>query len=146
MEEQILPFVPNDDDIIKEEQTKRLNQSSSTSHKTAVLNDNGSLVPSSDRLTNFHRKLNKIVIDNIAINKEKDRLINENSQLEDLIQQYLDGTKVNESTLNADNPLLVVNGRANLNHIPPVRKVKPLVQDAIVIQNTIQRQHQPTRY
>eukprot|EP01035_Chromulina_nebulosa_P017816 gene17816-23426_t len=146
MEEQILPFVPIDDDTIKEEQTKRSNQSAIASHKTAVLNDNGSFVPSSDRLTNFHRRLNKVVIDNIAISKEKDRLINENSQLEDLIQQYLDGTKVNENTLNADNPLLVVNGRANLNHIPPVRKVKPLVQDGLVIQNTIQRQHQSTRY
>lgn len=35
----------------------------------------------------------------------------ENVQLEDLIQQYLDGTKVSDKILSDDNPLFVVNGR-----------------------------------
>eukprot|EP01036_Dinobryon_divergens_P031639 gene31639-41074_t len=93
-----------------------------------------------DRLANFYRKYNKILLDNVAISKEKERLLLENAQLQDLIQQYISGTQLNQDTLSDDNPLFVVNGRANLNFDPPVRKIKPVIQDAIQIQNTAARQ------
>lgn len=76
-----------------------------------VLSEQGQIVQPPDRLINFHRRLNKVLLDNIAINKEKDRLAAENAQLEDLIQQFLNGTKLNDKTLLEDNPLFVVNGR-----------------------------------
>ena len=94
-----------------------------------------------DRLANFYRKYNKVLLDNIAINKEKERLMHENAQIEDLIQQYISGTRITADTLAGDNPLFVVNGRANLNHVPPVRKVQPTIQEATSIQSTIARQH-----
>ena len=64
-----------------------------------------------DRLANFYRKYNKIMLDNIAIAKEKERLTLENSQLQDLISQYIAGTQLSDSVLADDNPLFVVNGR-----------------------------------
>ena len=127
----------------------------------------------------------------MAISKEKERLLLENAQLQDLIQQvsfiaksckhickiftvintphragvlvfelqYISGTQLTQDTLSEDNPLFVVNGRwgllicinnirneyayihrANLNFDPPVRKIKPVIQDAIQIQNTAARQ------
>ena len=84
---------------------------SSAAFQSAVLTDNGSLVAPADRLTNFHRRLNKVLLDNIAIAKEKERLQVENAQLEDLIKQYVSGTKLSDDVLKDDNPLFVVNGR-----------------------------------
>lgn len=60
---------------------------------------------------NFYRKYNKILLDNVAISKEKERLLLENAQLQDLIQQYIAGTQLSQNTLAEDNPLFVVNGR-----------------------------------
>lgn len=97
-------------------------------------------VTPNDRLANFYKQYNKILLDNIAIAKEKERLMLENAQLQDLIGQYLDGTRLTGDTLRDDNPLFVVNGRANLNHDPPVRKLKPLVQNAVEIQNATVKQ------
>ena len=108
-------------------------QSSCWTHK-------GAAVPHSDRLTNFYRKYNKTLLDSIAIDKEKERLLIENAQLQDLIQQFIDGTKLNESVLASDNPLFVVNGRANLNHVPPVRQINPTVQEGILITNAMSLQ------
>lgn len=64
-----------------------------------------------DRLVNFYRRYNKILLDNVAIGKEKERLAMENAQLQDLIQQYIQGTQLSDETLANDNPLFVVNGR-----------------------------------
>lgn len=97
-------------------------------------------VPDNERLANFYRKYNKVMLDNVAINKEKDRLELENAQLQDLIQQYMSGMQLDTMTLADDNPLFVVNGRANLNHAPPVRKVKIVSQEANNIISTTQRQ------
>jgi hypothetical protein len=112
-----------------------------------------------DRLWNFHRKYNQALLDCLAIDREKERLAKENAQLQDLITQFINGTRVSDEILASDNPLFVVNGRyaphrcccvsrnslhfsffvcrANLNHVPPVRAVKPTIQDAGVIQSTL---------
>lgn len=81
-------------------------------HQSTVWTHDGStyVVPS-DRLANFYRKYNKILLDNVAIAKEKERLQTENAQLQDLIQQYLNGTQISDEILADDNPLFVVNGR-----------------------------------
>ena len=93
-------------------------------------------VPAEDRMLNFHRKYNKALLDTMAIDKEKQRLTEENAQLQDLITQFINGTRVSDAILSDDNPLFVVNGRANLNHNPPVRAIRPTIQDAATIQNT----------
>lgn len=73
--------------------------------------ENGEYVSPSDRLAKFYRIYNKVLLDSIAIDKEKQRLQEENAQLEDLIAQYLDGLQLNQRVLEDDNPLFVVNGR-----------------------------------
>ena len=52
----------------------------------------------------------------------------------------MEGTQLSETVLDEQNPLFVVNGRANLNHKPPVVLAKPTVQNANIIDNTVQRQ------
>lgn len=80
-------------------------------HQSSVWNIDNNPVPTADRLANFYKKYNRVLLDNIAIEKERSRLATENAQLEDLLQQYLDGTRLTENTLAEDNPLFVVNGR-----------------------------------
>jgi len=112
-------------------------------YQSTVWNEESSqYVPPSERLAKFYRIYNKVLLDNISIDKERTRLNEENAQLEDLLSQYVDGLGMNQNTLDEDNPLFVVNGRANLNHVPPVRQMAhPTVQDAVQITNTTTRQH-----
>ena len=109
-------------------------------HQSSCWTEDGAAIAPPDRLTNFYRKYNKVLLDSIAIDKEKERLQIENAQLQDLIQQFVDGTHLNEAVLAHDNPLFVVNGRANLNHVPPVRQINPTVQEALLITNSTARQ------
>ncbi len=57
-------------------------------------------------------------LDTLAIEKEQRRLEQENTQLKAILKQFLDGVSVNEDVLKQPNPLLVINGKVNLNHLP----------------------------
>ena len=70
-------------------------------------------------LDNFYKKYNKVLLDKVAIQKEKERLNKENADLQAILKQYLDGISVNQEVMTSENPLLVVNGKVNLN--VPVR-------------------------
>merc|ERR1712039_558749 len=73
-------------------------------------------------LDNFFKRFNKVKLDHLAIQQEGQRLQKENVQLRSILKQFLDGVSVNEDVLLLPNPLLVVNGKVNLNHVP-VRRV-----------------------
>jgi len=72
-------------------------------------------------LDNFFKRYNKVKLDHLAIERERDRLGHENAQLRSILKQFLDGVSVNQDVLSQANPLLVVNGRVNLNHVPHKR-------------------------
>lgn len=155
-QEQVLPFAPGvevDEEASSPTREESKAQAALILNKTSKAKDGkkdahsgvqstvwssegGEFVPPEDRMQNFHRKYNKALLDTIAIDKEKQRLTEENAQLQDLITQFINGTRVSDSILSEDNPLFVVNGRANLNHNPPVRAIRPTIQDAATIQNT----------
>lgn len=65
-------------------------------------------------LENFWKRYNKVMLDKLAMNKEKDILMRENMQLRMLLKQYLDGISVNDEILSQVNPLFVVNQRTNV--------------------------------
>eukprot|EP00921_Rhytidocystis_pertsovi_P003541 GHVQ01006130.1.p1 GENE.GHVQ01006130.1~~GHVQ01006130.1.p1 ORF type:complete len:398 (-),score=55.77 GHVQ01006130.1:1635-2828(-) len=69
-------------------------------------------------LDTFFKRYNKVLLDKLAIKKEYSRLTGENQQLKSILRQFLDGVSVNEQVLSGPNPLLVINGRVNLNHVP----------------------------
>ena len=50
----------------------------------------------------------------MAIERERERLGGENSDLRSILKQYLDGISVNEDVINNPNPLLVVNHKTNI--------------------------------
>ena len=70
-------------------------------------------------LDNFYKRFNKVHLDKLAIEKQKATLEKENLFFKNLLKQYLDGVSVNDDVMNANNPLLVVNNKVNLNR-PPV--------------------------
>jgi len=70
-------------------------------------------------LDQFYKRFNKVLLDKLAIEKQKAMLEKENSFFKDLLKQYFDGVSVNDDVINNSNPLLVVNNRVNLNR-PPV--------------------------
>lgn len=70
-------------------------------------------------LDNFYKRYNKVHLDKLAIEKQKATLEKENQFFKNLLKQYLDGVSVNDDVMNANNPLLVVNNKVNLNR-PPV--------------------------
>jgi len=109
-------------------------------HQSSMWSHNGRPIAPPDRLSNFYRKYNHVLIDTISIEKERARLQQENAQLQDLIQQFISGTKLDETVLDEANPLFVVNGRANLNHNPPVRLAKPTIQSGNAITSSTSKQ------
>lgn len=69
----------------------------------------------------FFKRYNKVKLDHLAIEQERTRLTRENAQLRAILKQFLDGVSVNGDVLSNPNPLLVVNGKVNLNHVPVKR-------------------------
>ena len=65
-------------------------------------------------LDNFFKRYNKVLLDVMGIERERERLRNENGDLRSILKQYLDGISVNEDVINNPNPLLVVNHKTNI--------------------------------
>jgi hypothetical protein len=92
-------------------------------------------------LDNFFKRFNKVKLDQLAIDQEGKRLQKENVQLRSILKQFLDGVSVNEDVLAQPNPLLVVNGKVNLNHVPVKRlgDKKVYIEAAHHVTNAAQR-------
>ena len=87
-------------------------------------------------LERFNLKFNKVLMDKIAAQRRRDELRRENQQLQGVLKQFLDGISVNAEVLAAPNPLLVVNGKANLNRPPVQRTLQPTIIDGNQMVNT----------
>ncbi|KAF4033106.1 Sperm tail [Phytophthora infestans] len=77
---------------------------------------NGVVVSEWEYLDLFWKRHNKVLLDELALRREKERVANENRELQTILQQYLAGISVGPTVLDGANPLLVVNGRLRLHH------------------------------
>lgn len=115
-EERVAPFVTHDwapEPAVPTEAALIKATASSVSYLQSSVwatNANNRIAPS-DRLANFHRRLNKVLLDTVALDREKERLDVENAKLSDLIGQYVSGTVINDAVLRDENPVFVINGR-----------------------------------
>ena len=87
-------------------------------------------------MDNFYKRFNKVLLDKLAIEKQKATLEKENMFFKSLLKQYLDGVSVNDDVINASNPLLVINSKVNLNR-PPVEKMDGQPHKTFVEGNTV---------
>lgn len=95
-------------------------------------------------LENFWKRFNKVDLDRLALEKEKQTLLGENQQLRTLLKQYLDGISVNDEILSQVNPLFIVNNKTNVKLNVPVvdpRVRRPAAQTVVeaahVIKHTL---------
>jgi len=108
--EKVLPFYQSDPDTMNEPDID-IEKISGLDKKNAF--------QEFKMLDNFYKRFNKVHLDKLAIEKQKATLEKENLFFKNLLKQYLDGVSVNDDVMNANNPLLVVNNKVNLNR-PPV--------------------------
>ncbi|GBG25483.1 Coiled-coil domain-containing protein 65 [Hondaea fermentalgiana] len=98
--------------------------------KARAIGPDGKLIDEWQALDGFFKRYNKALLTKLAVDKERERLQNENNLLKAMLKQYLDGVSVVPETLDNPNPLLVVNGRVNLaRRAPIVHEVPPTIVD-----------------
>ncbi|XP_048752355.1 dynein regulatory complex subunit 2-like [Ostrea edulis] len=126
-EEKVLPFYASS-----------LTQEEQSDVNTAVLETpNEALVAVMHEyqgLENFWKRYNKVSLDKLALDKEKQGLMIENQQLRTLLKQYLDGISVNDEILSQVNPLFIINNKTNVKLNVPVtdpRIRRPVAQTVI---------------
>ncbi|GMI46333.1 hypothetical protein TrCOL_g9572 [Triparma columacea] len=89
---------------------------------SSAWSESGKPVGKWNHLDNFWKKYNKVLLDALSIEKAEETLRKENSDLQEILQQYFDGISVNDDVLKKDNPLFVTNFKVNLNKPLPVRR------------------------
>ncbi|KAI8803969.1 hypothetical protein BJ742DRAFT_742477 [Cladochytrium replicatum] len=60
----------------------------------------------------FYKRFNRVMLDKLALEKQRGALREENEHLRSILKQYLDGISVSEEVMQRLNPLMVVNGNA----------------------------------
>jgi hypothetical protein len=63
------------------------------------------------RLEKFYARYNKVLLETLAVERRRDTLRAENTELQAAVQHMLEGLSVSDATLQDANPLFVVNGR-----------------------------------
>jgi len=116
--EKVLPFYAS---TVEDEESaaQSVLDVTKTLQATATGRD-GKQVEEWDYLNSFFKRYNKVLLDELAISREKGRLEQENADLRAILKQYLDGISVNDDVINDANPLLIMNSRSNV-AAPPQR-------------------------
>lgn len=60
-------------------------------------------------IKNYFKRYNKVMLDKIAIQQQKELYLKENKTLKRLLKQYIDDISVNDDVLTSYNPLFVTN-------------------------------------
>ena len=130
--ERVLPFYQSTvaaDEVEDEDEDDVEDPSRPETLQSRVVDENGRKVGEWDALNNFFKRYNKVLLDKTAIEKEKQRLTNENQELRVILKKYLDGISVNDDVMGTENPLLVVNNRTNEIRRAPVVSTEVTVID-----------------
>lgn len=87
-------------------------------------------------LENFWKRYNKVLLDKLSLDQEKNVLTQENRQLRAILKQYLDGISVNDEILSKNNSLFVINERTNVRLDVPITDGRVrTINKASVLQN-----------
>lgn len=70
-----------------------------------------------ESLKNFWKRYNKVLLDVIAIKKQKGEVEKQNELLKDMLQKYYDGLTVNNVVMTNENPLMIIDNKNTLSNI-----------------------------
>jgi len=83
----------------------------------AILGIDSKMYEEIESLKNFWKRYNKVLLDVIAIKKQKSEIEKQNEILRSLLQQYYDGFTVNNLVMTNENPLLIVDNKNTLSNV-----------------------------
>jgi len=130
--EQVLPFPPS---IVE---TDSEIQRQMAQFKLQLKGDS-KYVGESDMFDKFYRRFNKVLLEKMALQREREGLLAHNQRLKMMMKNYMDGMTVSQEIMNKQNTLFIVNQKTNA----PLRKVEqesiPIV-DAVLTINDIKHQ------
>ncbi|XP_076452484.1 dynein regulatory complex subunit 2-like [Babylonia areolata] len=105
-EEKVVPFYASSLTPAQEENVQAAVLEPPTEPLAAVLHEYTGL-------ENFWKRYSKVLLDKMALEKEKQMLGVQNGYLRRLLKDYLDGVSVNQEVLSQRNTLLVINNKAD---------------------------------
>jgi len=68
-------------------------------------------------LENFWKRYNKVLLDKVAVDKERSIVASQNQHLRTLLKQYLDSISVSDEVLSKANSLLIINSRTSAPYV-----------------------------
>ena len=92
--------------------------SAASSTQSRILDRSGNPVEDWAVLDRWHTRYNRVVMDQLALQRQRDGLKANKEALQTMLRQYLDGISVSKDIMDRANPLLVVNGNIHLNRGP----------------------------
>ena len=110
--EKVLPFY--DSSVEEEEKAAGEAADMRKALQASAAGKDGQPIEEWNYLDQFFKRYNKVLLDVMGIERERDRLSKQNGDLRSILKQYLDGISVNEDVINNPNPLLVVNHKTNI--------------------------------
>lgn len=96
-----------------------------------------------ESMKNFWKRYNKVLLDVIAIKKQKEEISVQNQILLSLLKKYYDGFTVNNVVMTSPgNPLLIIDGEKNLFNILEVKNQHLTVQEGTQINGEYIKQYE----
>ncbi len=93
-----------------------------------------------ESLKNFWKRYNKVLLDNVAIKKQKEEVERQNDKLKFMLQQYYDGLTVNNVVMTNENPLVIVDNTNTMNYELENPRLMQTLQEATHIRNDVKKQ------
>merc|ERR1711976_467503 len=90
-------------------------------------------------LKNYFKRYNKIMLDKLAIQKQKELYLKENQTLKSLLKQHIDGISVNDDVIRNENPLIVTN-KAKMEYVPIQRVPKMVSNNVLCVDGGVEMQ------
>lgn len=111
--EQVLPFpqsiVESDPEFVTRMQQFKLQ-----------LKGDSKYVAESDMFDKFYRRFNKVLLEKLSLQREREALQQQNNHLRQMLSKYMSGMGISKNLMNSPNTLFIVNQNTNA----PLRKVE----------------------
>jgi hypothetical protein len=103
---------------------------------------NKNLYEEIESLKSFWKRYNKVLLDVIAIKKQKSEVERQNETLKSMLQQYYDGLTVNNVVMTNENPLIIIDNKEMINYYLENQNTGITLQEGAHIKMDFNKQYQ----